>query len=187
MDCKAHTLKAAGKIKEMITGYIIVWIFVFVLGFLVYNSKGVDGLKRSGKFAGNQAINISRKMPFALLTAAFIAQSAPVEDLAYIVGPNSGLVGIIISAVLGGLLPGGPMTSFPIALIFFAGGAGAPQIVAFISGWSIFAVHRVLVFEAPTMGWSFVTIRLISCAFLPILAGIFVDWLEYNVIEVPQF
>ena len=77
-------------------------------------------------------------MPFALLTAAFIAQIAPVEDLAYIVGPDSGLLGIIISAILGGLLPGGPMTSFPIALIFFAGGAGAPQIVAFISGWSIF-------------------------------------------------
>ena len=77
MDCKAHTLKAAGKIKEMITGYIIVWIFVFVLGILVYNNKGVDGLKRSGKFAGNQAINISRKMPFALLIAAFIAAYMP--------------------------------------------------------------------------------------------------------------
>ena len=171
----------------MITGYILVWVFVFVLGFLVYSNKGVDGLKRSGKFAGHQAISISRKMPFALLTAAFIAQIAPVEDLAYIVGPDSGLLGIIISAILGGLLPGGPMTSFPIALIFFAGGAGAPQIVAFISGWSIFAVHRVLVFEAPTMGWRFVTIRLISCALLPILAGTFVDWLTFNVIILPQF
>jgi len=171
----------------MITGYILVWVFVFVLGFLVYSNKGVDGLKRSGKFAGHQAISISRKMPFALLTAAFIAQIAPVEDLAYIVGPDSGLSGIIISAILGGLLHGGPMTSFPIALSFFAVGAGAPQIVGFISGWSIFAVHRVLVFEAPTMGWRFVTIRLISCAVLPILAGIFVDWLTFNVIILPQF
>ena len=171
----------------MITGYILVWVFVFVLGFLVYSNKGVDGLKRSGKFAGHQAISISRKMPFALLSAAFIAQIVPIEELSNIVGPESGLLGITISALLGGLLPGGPMTSFPIALIFFAGGAGAPQIVAFISGWSIFAVHRVLVFEAPTMGWSFVTIRLISCALLPILAGIFVDWLTFNVIILPQF
>jgi len=28
---------------------------------------------------------------------------------------------------------------------------------------------------------------LISCALLPILAGIFVDWLTFNVIILPQF
>ena len=162
----------------MISGYIIVWFFVFALTILVIKNKGYKGIKKSGVFAGNQAISIGRKMPFALLSAAFIAQIVPIEELSNIVGPESGLLGITISALLGGLLPGGPMTSFPIALIFFAGGAGAPQIVALISGWSIFAIHRVLVFEAPTMGWSFVTIRLISCALLPILAGLIVEVLS---------
>ena len=157
----------------MISGYIIVWFFVFALTILVIKNKGYKGIKKSGVFAGNQAISIGRKLPFALLSAAFI------------VGPESGLLGITISALLGGLLPGGPMTSFPIALIFFAGGAGAPQIVALISGWSIFAIHRVLVFEAPTMGWSFVTIRLISCALLPILAGLIVELLSIDGLNVP--
>ena len=114
----------------MISGYIIVWFFVFALTILVIKNKGYKGIKKSGVFAGNQAISIGRKMPFALLSAAFIAQIVPIEELSHIVGPESGLLGITISALLGGLLPGGPMTSFPIALIFFAGGAGAPQIVA---------------------------------------------------------
>lgn len=170
----------------MISGYIIVWFFVFALTILVIKNKGYKGIKKSGVFAGNQAISIGRKMPFALLSAAFIAQIVPIEELSNIVGPESGLLGITISALLGGLLPGGPMTSFPIALIFFAGGAGAPQIVALISGWSIFAIHRVLVFEAPTMGWSFVAIRLISCALLPILAGLIVELLSIDGLNVPS-
>ena len=169
----------------MNTSYVIVWVFVAILSIMVVRKKGYIGLKKSTFFAGNQALSISKKMPFALLTAAFIAQLVPIDELSQIVGPQSGFFGIIISALLGGLLPGGPMTSFPIALIFFAGGAGAPQIVAFLSGWSIFAVHRVLVFEAPTMGWSFVAIRMISCALLPILAGLIVHWLPVGDITVP--
>ena len=51
---------------------------------------------------------------------------------------------------------------------------------------SIFAIHRVLVFEAPTMGWSFVTIRLISCALLPILAGLIVELLSIDGLNVPS-
>ena len=57
----------------MISGYIIVWFFVFALTILVIKNKGYKGIKKSGVFAGNQAISIGRKMPFALLSAAFIA------------------------------------------------------------------------------------------------------------------
>ena len=51
----------------MISGYIIVWFFVFALTILVIKNKGYKGIKKSGVFAGNQAISIGRKMPFTLL------------------------------------------------------------------------------------------------------------------------
>ena len=54
----------------MISGYIIVWFFVFALTILVIKNKGYKGIKKSGVFAGNQAISIGRKMPFALLSAS---------------------------------------------------------------------------------------------------------------------
>ena len=40
----------------MISGYIIVWLFVFALTILVIKNKGYKGIKKSGVFAGNQAI-----------------------------------------------------------------------------------------------------------------------------------
>jgi len=36
------------------------------------------------------------------------------------------------------------------------------------------------------MGWSFVTIRLISCALLPILAGLIVEVLSIDGLNVPS-
>ena len=83
--------------------------------------------------------------------------------------------GIVLAALIGGVMPGGPMTSFPIALIVFQGGAGAPQIVALLAGWSVFAMHRVLAYEAPMMGWGFVALRMSSCALLPVLAGLLAE------------
>ena len=133
-------------------------------------------------FAGNQAISIQSKMPFALLSAAFIAQIVPIEELSHIVGPNW-LIGYNYKCLLGSSA-WGPDDLISNSFNFLAGGAGAPQIVALISGWSIFAIHRVLVFEAPTM-MELVTIRLISCALLPILAGLIVELLSIDGLNIP--
>jgi hypothetical protein len=78
----------------------------------------------------------------------------------------------LIAAVMGGVLPGGPMTSFPIALVILQGRAGLSQIVALIIGWSVFALHRVLAYEAPIMGWRFAALRLVASLILPLAAGL---------------
>ncbi|MEL6204335.1 MAG: hypothetical protein AAFR47_03355 [Pseudomonadota bacterium] len=149
-----------------------IWVALAALTWAVHARKGRPGVEAGAGFAWRTAKSLSVRLPFALLTAAFLAEALPVERLASVVGPETGLLGIVVSAGLGGLLPGGPMTSFPIALVIFQGGAGAPQIVAFITGWSIFAMHRVIAYEAPIMGWSFVALRMLSCSLLPILAGL---------------
>ena len=38
--------------------------------------------------------------------------------------------------------------------------------------WSVFAFHRVLIYEITLMGWRFSAIRLISSLILPPLAGL---------------
>ena len=108
----------------------------------------------------------------ALLAAAFLAQVIPTEGVGAVLGPDTGMSGILLASVIGGVMPGGPMTSFPIALIVWQSGAGTAQTVAFLAGWSVFALHRVLAYEAPLMGWRFSGLRLASCFFLPPLAGV---------------
>jgi hypothetical protein len=46
------------------------------------------------------------------------------------------------------------------------------QIVAFLSGWSVYAFYRVMVWEVPTMGAQFTLHRMGASLILPIIAGV---------------
>lgn len=151
---------------------IFVWLAVIVLAVLVWRREGTPGLKAGGQSAMGIAKTLVLRLPLALITASFLIHIIPVEAMTRLLGPASGMVGIITASLVGGLLPGGPMTSFPIAIVFLQSGAGAPQMVALVAGWSVFALHRMLAYEAPIMGWKFIALRLGASLILPVLAGI---------------
>lgn len=159
----------------MIAAALLIWTIVGALALIVYRRQGQPGLVAAGKMGIAQGKGLAIRLPLAILAASFLMQVLPVDALVPYIGPQSGLMGMAIASVLGGLLPGGPMTSFPIALVILQGGAGLPQIVALISGWSIFALHRVLAYEAPIMGWRFAALRLAASLVLPVAAGILAE------------
>ncbi|MCL4766969.1 MAG: hypothetical protein KJZ80_12090 [Hyphomicrobiaceae bacterium] len=130
-------------------------------------------LGRAAIFTRVEFLRIAVRLPFALTAAACIAELVPERTIAAVLGPETGLAGIAAASVLGGLLPGGPIVSFPIAILFAHQGAGGPQVIAMITGWSVYAFHRVISFESPIMGWPFVGLRLAASWFVPPLAGIF--------------
>ena len=155
----------------MIVALGLIWLIVFVLLGLVFWRSGAPGLAMAGRDASTAFAPLVIRLPFALLAAAFLVQIVPVEIISNCIGRGSGQRGIFIAAAVGGFFPGGPMVIFPVAAVFQQAGAGIPQLVAFISGWTIFALNRLLTFEAPIMGWRFAILRNFSCLALPILAG----------------
>jgi uncharacterized membrane protein YraQ (UPF0718 family) len=156
----------------MIAAAILIWTLVAAAAWAVARRHGPTRLRTAGQSAMTQGRVLVIRLPLALLATAFLIQTMPMEVLAPLIGPASGLTGIVIASLVGGIMPGGPMTSFPLALVFLNGGAGTPQIVALIAGWSVFAVHRLLAYEAPIMGWQFVLLRGLSSLPVPILAGL---------------
>ncbi len=156
----------------MMVPVLIIWSIVAVLGLVVFRKQGRAGLVAVGEMGLQQGRTLAIRLPLAILAASFLMQVLPVDALVPYIGPQSGLSGILIASVMGGVMPGGPMTSFPIALVILQGGAGLPQIVALITGWSVFALHRVLAYEAPIMGWRFAALRLVSSLLLPVASGL---------------
>jgi hypothetical protein len=72
-------------------------------------------------------------------------------------------------------MPGGPFVTFPLVLAFSKAGAGVPQMAALITGWSIFAVHRIITWEYPVLGWRFVAMRMAAALPLPVVAGLLAE------------
>ncbi len=107
----------------------------------------------------------------AFIVAGMVEVLIPKETLAELVGRESGFKGILIGSLAGGLAPGGPFVSLPIALGFLKAGAGVGPFVAFLTGWSLIAVSR-LPMEVGILGWKPALVRLACTFFFAPIAGL---------------
>ncbi|MEM6322449.1 MAG: hypothetical protein AAF748_02130 [Pseudomonadota bacterium] len=110
-----------------------------------------------------------------ILCGFFVAAAVPLliprETLSHWVGRESGLRGLVVSSLAGGLIPGGPMMVFPLALGFRASGASTAVIIAFVSAWCLYSLNRTLIWEMSFLSVDVVLLRILICLPFPILAG----------------
>ena len=108
---------------------------------------------------------------FAFIIAGMVQVLLPKDLISKWVGVESGLRGIIIGTVAGGLTPGGPYVILPVFAGFLRAGASVGTMVAFLTGWSLLAVGR-LPMEFGILGWKFTLIRFACTFFFPPIAGL---------------
>lgn len=145
-------------------GLAIVLLFV---GYYKGQGQHISGVRS----ALNMTVEILPLLVFAFIVAGMVQVLLPRELLSKWVGMESGMQGILIGTVAGGLCPGGPYVNLPIVAGLLRSGAGVGTMVAFLSGWSLWAVGR-LPMEVGILGWKFTFIRLASTFFFPPIAGL---------------
>ena len=155
----------------MNAGVLILLALLLMLGALALARR--DGTFLAGmERALEQFARLVPRMLCALLAAGFVAKLIPSELIAGQLGPDAGPRAILIAAAAGLIVPAGPAIAFSIAVVFARSGASVPALVAFITSWSVFAAHRVFIYEIPLLGPSFLRLRLTSAAAMPLLAGL---------------
>ena len=154
----------------MLIPTLIMGVIAIVLLFIAYQSGGGEhilGLKS----AGNILLQITPLLIFAFIIAGMVQVLIPTEMISKWIGAESGLRGILIGTVVGGLMPGGPYVSLPIAAGLLRTGASIGTMVAFLTAWSLWAVTRMPM-ELGILGWKFTLIRLACTFFFPPIAGL---------------
>ena len=152
---------------------IIIGTIALVLVFIGYfrgSGEHITGLK----IGGNLLMQVLPLMVLALIVAGMVQALIPREIVSRWLGAESGFRGIMIGTLMGSLTPSGPFVSMPIAAGFLRVGASVGTLVAFMTAWSILAVHR-LPMEVGIMGWKFALIRLATTFFFPPIAGLIAD------------
>jgi uncharacterized membrane protein YraQ (UPF0718 family) len=112
------------------------------------------------------------RIVLAMAVAGLMEAILPKDKVAYWVGAESGMRGILIATVAGALTPGGPITSFPFVVALYMAGADRGSLVAYLTSWSLLGFQRVMVWEMPLLGLDFVVVRSLANLPFPILAGI---------------
>jgi uncharacterized membrane protein YraQ (UPF0718 family) len=160
--------------KKRSSGMLVPTIIMGVLAvilFLIGYSKGEGQHIIGMRSALRMTVQILPLLIFAFIVAGMVQVLIPQELLSKWVGAESGMRGILIGTVAGALAPGGPYVSLPVAAGLLQAGAGVGTMVAFLTGWSLWAVSR-LPMEVGIMGWRFTLIRIASTFFFPPIAGL---------------
>ena len=144
-----------------------------VLSFVAWR-RSPTLLRGAYRNAALRFIEVLPRIAVAFLAAGFISHIVPPDVVGRAIGYESGLWGILLATLVGGITPAGPIVSFPIVVVLLASGAGFPQVVAFLTAWSVFAFHRVVIYEVPLMGLRFSLTRLAASAILPFVCALLV-------------
>jgi uncharacterized membrane protein YraQ (UPF0718 family) len=152
---------------------VVIYIAPFILGAYALTRKDRSFHKGLTRGLEQFAIIVPR-MICALIGAEFMAMMVPAEIIGRFLGNEAGILSILIGSFTGLLIPAGPIISFSIAATFAKAGASTPAVIAFLTAWSLFSIHRILIYEIPLLGFSFLRLRMLSVFILPVLAGLLV-------------
>ena len=108
-------------------------------------------------------LDFFRLMPrimLGVIGAGFVAALLPQDVVARWLGADSGATGLAIAMPGGAFTPGGPVIGFSIGAAALKGGAGTPQVIAYITAWALFAVQRMFIWELGVMPPRLVWLRI---------------------------
>ncbi len=146
--------------------YVIVGLLLWIA------ARRKDGTARKAiVFTLQDFMHLLPRLIVGVVGAGFLARLLPQEAVLATLGPDSGLRGILTASIAGALTPGGPVVGFALGAAALKSGAGFPQIIAYVTAWSLFALNRTLVWELPFMPAWFVKLRILVALPIPLIVA----------------
>jgi hypothetical protein len=150
---------------------VLLWVLVAVLGLTAaVRSKT---LFREGATEGvRDFVLLLPRIMIGVVGSGYIAAVMPQDMITTWIGPKSGILGITIATLAGAITPGGAVVGFAVGAAALKGGGGAPQVIAFSTAWSLYALTRLINWEVAMMPANVVWLRAAVSIPLPFLAGL---------------
>lgn len=151
------------------------WFMLGVLGVLaalVGARGGSDALRDALGEGSSLLLRFGPIILVSFLAAGLFQWLIPTEWVRENLSHESGLRGIAIGTAAGMVTPAGPFVSMPIAAVLLRSGAAPPVVIAFLTAWSLLALHRFVAWEVPILGFRFAAIRYGISLVLPLIAGL---------------
>jgi len=150
---------------------VVLWLLVGALALTAaIRSKAL--FREAAYEGGRDFVVLIPRVLIGVIGSGYIAAVMPQDFIATWIGPGSGMLGILIGALFGAVTPGGAVVGFSVGAAALKGGAGAPQVIAYTTAWSLYTIQRLFNWEIHMMAPRVVWLRAAVSIPLPILAGI---------------
>lgn len=142
---------------KLIKKYKVFIILAFIIGLSFIWSSEI-GLKavETVKFSFKEMIMI---LPPIFILMGLLDEWVPKDTMVKYMGEDSGLIGIILSILIGSAAAGPLYGAFPVAAVFMKKGVKLTNIFIFIGAWSTTKIPMFL-FEMASLGNKFALTRL---------------------------
>jgi uncharacterized membrane protein YraQ (UPF0718 family) len=149
---------------------LLLWVLAI---WLVWIARArADGSYEAGlEEAFWDFLELLPRLAVGVIGAGFIAKALPQDVVSGWLGPDSGIKGIGLAALAGALTPGGPVVGYAMGAAALKAGAGLPQVMAFVTGWALYTINRMIVWELPMMPRELVLLRIVVSLPFPFIAA----------------
>jgi len=169
---KQDTAPPLGRQRTFDTSFIILLVIACAAAIAVAWLKGpMRVVEIAASYLGFLAV-LSPKILCGFFIAASVPILVPREVFSRWLGSESGWRGLAIASVAGGLVPGGPMMVFPLAVGFRTAGATTATLITFVSAWCLYGINRTVIWEMSFLHIDFVLHRVLICLPIPMLLGL---------------
>jgi len=158
---------------KMLGSTIVMTLLALVLIYVGYrkgNGAHILGLKTGLLFM----VKILPLLFVSFLVAGLIQVMVPKEIISMWIGEESGTKGMLLAAVAGFLIPGGPYVVLPILAGLLQQGISIGSAMAFYTAKFLCGLTRLPI-EFSILGWKFIIIRIVITSIIPILTGIIAE------------
>lgn len=150
----------------IVTGSLAVWI------------RGISALSEAAVVVLSDLLLIVPMIIMGVWVGTLFTLLVPRDVIARHLGHQAGLRGILLASCIGTVMPAGPFASFPLVLALGRSGASIGALIAFLTAWAAVGLNRLVIWELPFMGVEFSMLRFIASLPMPVLAGLFAEWLS---------
>jgi hypothetical protein len=150
---------------------VLLWVLVGALALTAaVRSKAL--FREGAKEGARDFVVLLPRIMIGVVGSGYIAAIMPQDLITTWIGPNSGILGITIATLAGAITPGGAVVGFSVGAAALKGGGGAPQVIAYSTAWSLYALTRLINWEVAMMPPRVVWLRAAVSIPLPFLAGV---------------
>ncbi|ACV67577.1 permease [Desulfohalobium retbaense] len=118
-------------------------VAVVVFAALALSRGGWPLLMHGLVLGGTMAVQVLPLLIAAFAVAGLITVLISQDQVSRWLGRESGLKGILLAALAGALVPGGPYVYFPLAATFLLAGAELGTVVAFVTAKNLWTLSRL--------------------------------------------
>ncbi len=159
-------------VKRVDRTIVVLVALVLIAGGVAWWKGGWELTKSGLMQAGNSVETVWLRLLLGITLSGMIHLLIPRAAISRLLGPTSGIKGILIGSYSAIIMSGPPYVMIPVVASIYAAGAGVGPIIALLTGESLLGLQHLIAWQIPFLGVGLPLSKYVICLIITPLVGL---------------